>query len=145
MGTKIRVTTYDWEIGRLFLPGPGENAWDWMRRAGNEQMWHTKRLAPYRTGDLQRSLNLSLTPYGPLNVRYTIGSYSDYAEYVIKGTGPQIWGNGNWVDMDDEPVMRIRAAPHSWFTYPVNMYIVDGQMPNDFLSYAANFIIAKYG
>jgi hypothetical protein len=144
MATIVRKTIYDWEIGRLFLPGPGETAWNWMERAGREQMWHTLRLVPRRTGALAASHNLALTPAGPLNVRYSIGTYSEYADYVIHGTTGPIWGDGGWTDEDGNHWLLIRPFPHSWFAYPVGLSQVDGQDANNYLLAAAMEMIRKY-
>lgn len=147
MGTEVWVTIEDTQIGRLFLPGPGETGWNWMERAGREQMYETLRRVPRRTHALAGSLNLALTPNGPLNVRYSIGSYSDYAVYVIFGTKQvaPIYPKGNWTDEDGNKWLLIRPMPHSWYIYPVGVAFVDGQVANDFLSAAADHMLGKYG
>jgi hypothetical protein len=154
MGTLVRVTINDEEIARLFLPP--QSAWRWMEKVGREQYDLTVAGAPVRTGDLKRSFNLAVTPNGKYQARYTVGSYSPHATYVIFGTTPPIYGSGNFMSRPRRikggkgkmstpvPMMRIRAAPHSWFLHPVNLRFVDGQMANDFMGRAADVIIGRY-
>lgn len=145
MPTFVTYSVDDIQIGRLFLPGPGETGWNWMERAGREQMWETLQVVPRRTHALASSLNLALTPNGPLNVRYSIGTYSPYAEYVIFGTTGPIYGSGGWTDDDGNKWMLIRPYPHSWFMYPVGLSEVSGQTANNFLARAGRTMLNKYG
>jgi hypothetical protein len=41
--------------------------------------------------------------------------------------------------------MLIKPAPHSWFSHPTTKRFVNGQPENDFMSRAADKIMAKYG
>lgn len=146
-GTNVRATVNDSQIASLFVPGG--DGWDWMRRVGTEQLYETIGTAPVRSGDLSRSFRLSLTPNGRNQVRYTVGSYSDYAVYVIFGTTGPIYAN-DYVDVDnlttdyDYPHMRIRPMPHSGFSDYAFRLTVRGQTANDFMGRAAQRIIARY-
>lgn len=156
MGTLVRVTINDERIASLFVPGG--DGWGWMRKVGTEQLYETIGRSPIRTGELASSFKLSLTPNGKYQTRYTVGTYSEHAIYVIFGTGPIIWGSGKVMSKPRKiskkkgggmtptyPLMRIRAAPHSWFANPVLMRFVRGQKANDFMGDAADVILARYG
>ena len=144
MPTLVRVTVEDQNINRIFLPGG--DAWDWMRKVGQEQMFITLEQTPVRSGELRRSFNLALTPNGANNVRYTVGTYSEHAVYVIFGTTPPIWGDGNAMAANPPgPLMLIRPSPHSWSPHPFWKRLVDGQMANDFMGRAGAVIYARYG
>jgi hypothetical protein len=153
MPTIVRETIYDTQVERLFLPP--QSAWKWMEKLGREQYDLTVAGAPVRTGELKRSFNLAVTPHGKYRARYTVGSYSPYADYVIFGTTPPIYGDGNFMSKPRRlkggkmstpvPMMRIRAAPHSWFLHLVNLRFVDGQMANNFMWRAAAVILSRYG
>ncbi len=142
-GTNVRVTINDTEISSLFVPGG--DGWDWMERVGREQLFLTLMQTPVRTGSLKASFNLALTPNGRNNVRYTVGSYSDHAIYVVLGTTSPIYADGLIVTKEGYPLMWIRAAPHSWNPNPRWARFVRGQTANDFMGRAADEILAKYG
>lgn len=148
MPTIVRETIYDTQIARLFVPGG--DGWDWMLSVGQEQMMHTLMQTPVRSGELRRSFNLALTPHGRNNVRYTVGTYSEYADYVIFGTTGPIFADDYVFTADqdpddyDYPRMRIRPAPHSWFGDYTYRLWVNGQTANNFMERAAAIIIAKY-
>ena len=153
MPTLVKVTVDDEDIARIFMPGG--DAWNWMERVGREQMEYTLAGTPVRTGELRKSMNLALTPNGKNNVRYSVGSYSEHAEYVIFGTTPPIYGDGNFMSKPRRlpngrmsvsvPLLWIRPAPHSWFAFPFQIRFVDGQMANDFMGRAGTIIYSKYG
>jgi hypothetical protein len=143
MATLVRSTVDEAAIDRIFKGGDG---WDWMKKVGQEQMFYTLEQTPVRTGDLRRSFNLALTPNGKYKVRYTVGTYSRKAKYVIFGTTPPIYGRGKWMHKTGGyPLMLIKPAPHSWFSHPTTKRFVNGQPENDFMSRAADKIMAKYG
>jgi len=161
MGTLVRVTVNDTNINRLFLPGG--DGWSWMQKVGQEQMFITLEQTPVRSGELRRSLNLALTPNGRNNVRYTVGSYSETAIYVIFGTKNPIYGSGSYMKKSTRlrkgqigyqrgvktmsiahPLMMVRPQPHSWFDRPTPMRFVDGQMANDFMGRAGQIIYNRY-
>jgi hypothetical protein len=144
MPTLVRSTVDEGAIDRIFKTGDG---WTWMKKVGQEQMFYTLEQTPVRTGDLRRSFNLALTPNGKYKVRYTVGTYSPKAKYVIFGTTPPIYGSGKKYRNQQHgyPLMLIKAAPHSWFGHPTTKRFVDGQPENDFMSRAAGIIMSKYG
>lgn len=132
-GTVTRVTIYDRNLDRLFLPGG--DAWDWMERVGREHVSMAIIEAPKRTMNLARQHNLALTPYRR-GVRYSVGNYADYAEYVHGGTiGPILPHGGDWLGP---------LAP--WGVYPGG-YIreASGQRANPWIERAADIVLAKYG
>lgn len=155
MPTIVRETIFDSQIERLFLPP--QSAWKWMEKVGREQYDLTVAAAPVRSGELKKSFNLAVLPNGKYRAFYTVGSYSPHADYVIFGTTPPIYGSGNFMSKPRRikggkgkmstpvPMMRVRAAPHSWFTHPTNLRFVDGQMANNFMERAAFVILGRYG
>jgi hypothetical protein len=147
MGTIVRTIIQDTDIGRLFLPGPGETAWNWMERAAREQMTQTLKEVPRRTNALASSLNIAILPNGYVNCFYSIGSYSDYAPYVIFGTKhvAPIRPKGSWTDADGNAWLWIRPFPHSWWMGGGGIEHVAGQDANNFLDRGSKFMLAKYG
>lgn len=141
MPTNVRVTVYDTQVERLFLPGG--DAWDWLMRVGHEHTQMAIIESPSRTGYLRTQHNLSLTPVGRYNVRYSVGNWADYAVYVHEGTTGPIVSTG-WDD-GSPAFLAIRPMPHSRF--PVTKYLrsVSGQEANPWIARAGGIVLAKYG
>lgn len=132
-GTVTRVTIYDRNLDRLFLPGG--DAWDWMERVGREHISMAIIEAPRRSGNLARQHNLALTPYRR-GVRYSVGNYAEYAEYVHGGTfGPIVALGGGFM------------GPLSPWGVHGTAYVreVSGQTANPWIARAADIVLAKYG
>lgn len=140
-GTVTRVTIYDVNVDSLFQEGG--DAWEWMRRVGTEHLMMALIEVPRRSGELARQHNLALTPVGKRHVRYTVGNYAEYAEYVHGGTtGPIMAGNGFWDD--GRPAYMGPMAP--WMDR-TTLYArsVSGQEANPWIANAADTVLAKYG
>lgn len=141
MATVVRVTIYDRNIDRLFLPGG--DVWDWMRDVGAEHLRMALVEVPRRSGSLASKHNLALTPYGKRGVRYSVGNYADHAYWVHEGTtGPITTGGGFWDDG-----RRAFLGPMAPWMGRNTLFAtsVSGQEANPWIARAGDIVLAKYG
>lgn len=154
---QVRSTVYDTVIEQWFQPGG--DVWKQTRELGVDHMRFAKIKAPKRTGQLARSHNLRLTPFGKLHVRYHLGNYAPYAAAVALGTDGPIrsdkWTPRNkWLGPKGQPLrtfirrqrritgfMVLRRAPSSWYPERWVRQFVKGQDANDWI-YSA-FLTAR--
>lgn len=142
MPTTTRVTIYDTQVDRIFLPGG--DVWDYMREVGDEHYRWASIYAPTRTYFLLSQMaGPFVMPYnGRRGVRYSVGNYAPYANFVHGGTTGPIYGKtelegleGTW--------LWVRPMPYSW--YPAGGWFgwVDGQTANPWIRRAWDTVAAS--
>jgi hypothetical protein len=141
IGTRTRVTIYDANIDRIFLPGG--DVWGFMEMLGRMHLSMALIEVPRRTGFLASQHNLAVTPYKKRGVRYSVGNYADHSEYVHQGTtGPIAAGNGWWDD--GRPAMMGPMPPHMGRN-AVYQQFVAGQTANPWIARSADIVLARFG
>jgi len=143
MATTVRVTIYDANIQALFVDGPQGDVWNWMERVGRRHLGAALVEVPRRSGFLASQHNLALTPYKRFGVRYSVGNYADYANYVHGGTtGPIMAGNGFW----DDGRRAMMGPMAAWMgRNALYAHTVNGQAANPWIARAADIALAPYG
>lgn len=140
-GTVARVTIYDANIDRVFLPGG--DVWGFMQSLGFRHMSIALMEAPRRTGFLAAQHNLALTPYKKRGVRYSVGNYALYSDFVHNGTtGPITAGNGWWEDGRRAMMGPMPPSPRGAVPY---QHSVSGQTANPWMARAADIALAQFG
>lgn len=132
-----RVTVYENEIDAAFRSSRG-SVYQNMRWAAFGHVTLAQRIAPKRTGNMQRSIGYTITPAGKYEFRYHLTVGASYAIYTLAGTTGPIFPNKS-------VFLWVRPKPHSYYTRYTPRMQVAGQTGHDWLQASTRALFAALG
>jgi hypothetical protein len=122
---RTAVTVYESEIDAAFRTARG-SVYQNMRFVAFGNVTIAQKLAPRRTGRMQKSIGYTITPAGKYQFRYTMTVGADYAIYTLEGTTGPIYPSNS-------KLLWVRPAPYSRYHSRTPRISVEGQTGHNWL------------
>jgi hypothetical protein len=123
---RTQVTVYENEIDAAFRSARG-SVYQNMRFVAFGNVTIAQKIAPRRTGTMQRSIGYRIMPSGKYSFVYHMSVGTDYAIYTLEGTTGPIYPSNS-------KVLWVRPKPYSYFTKRTAMISVEGQTGHNWLA-----------